>query len=166
MLPYWGINSINALFAERQCSLLKEKIAELVMPMLHYLHSQYVITYSSFRRAIQANGSNYAEIITCLSERLQTSRHVTEIGASHTINTRYLCMTCLTSVLCVSAPNYRVEGKGKDWHFHNLTWTLNLTLCYLIPSTAQHLKELLSPFWWSSEGVSGFIPFPCGNPEG
>lgn len=81
------INSINALFAERQCSLLKEKIAELGMPVLHCLNSQYVITYSSFRRAIHANGSNYTAIITCLSERLQMSRHVTEIGASHTINT-------------------------------------------------------------------------------
>ncbi len=68
-------------------ALLKEKIAELVMLMLHYLHSQYVITYSSFRRAIHANGSNYTKIITCLSERLQLSRHVTVRGASCTINT-------------------------------------------------------------------------------
>lgn len=59
----------------------------------------------------------------------------------------------------VSVLNYTVEGKGEDWHFHNLTWTLNLTLCYLIPSTAQHLKELLSPFWWSSEGEKWIHPF-------
>ena len=68
-------------------SLLKEEIAEVAMPMLHYQHSQYVITYSSLRRAIHANGSNYTEIITCLRERLQMSRHVTEIGSAHTINT-------------------------------------------------------------------------------
>lgn len=78
---------VNALFGGRERSVLREKIAEPVMPILHYLHSQYVITNSSFRRAIHANGSNYTKIITCLSERLQMSRHVTEIGASLTINT-------------------------------------------------------------------------------
>lgn len=72
-----------------------------MMPIIHYQHSQYVITYLSFRRAIHANESNYPEIKTCLSERLQMSWHVTEIGASHTINTS-LCVTYLTTGLPVS----------------------------------------------------------------
>lgn len=50
--------------------------------------------------------------------------------------------------LLVTVLDYRVWRKERDWHFHNLTWTLNLTLCCLIPSTAQHLKEPLSSFWW------------------
>ena len=95
---------------------MKEKIAELEMPMLHYLHSQYVITYSSFRRAIHANGSNYTEIITCLSERLQMSRHVTEIGASHTIDTYgyYLCRTCLTTALCSMSVFLTTDLRGRE----------------------------------------------------
>lgn len=60
--------SINALRAEWLCSLLKEKIADLAMPVIHRRRSQCVIIYSSFRRAIGANESNYAEIKTCLSE--------------------------------------------------------------------------------------------------
>lgn len=55
-----------------------------MLPMLFYLPPQYVTTHLSFTSAIDVNGSNCAEIITCLSEM---STHVTEIGTRHTINT-------------------------------------------------------------------------------
>lgn len=128
------------------------------------IHNLCVILNSSFWSAIYANGSNYAEIITCLIERLQMSSHVTVIATSHTINTS-ICVW-YTRHCTLGLFNRCVKRKAMHWHFHNLIWTLGLTLRYLIPSTAQDLNKLLSPFWWISEGGSGFIPSPCGNPEG
>lgn len=78
-------------------------------------------------------------------------------GASHEIIPS-ICVRCTEALFRVL--NYRTEKGKKEWHFHNLTRTLSLTSSYLILCTAQHLKELLSPFWWISdeEVDSSFFP--------
>lgn len=70
-------------------------------------------------------------------------------------------LTTAVSVLAL----FTTRRKRRGWHFHNLTWTLDLTLRCLIPAAARHLKEPLSSFWWSSDGEVDFF-FSVKNPEG
>lgn len=130
--------------------------SEFETPIFSLSSFTVVIALSSFRRAINTNGGNTSEIITCWIENQQGAdmwlQSLPHMKSSHpsafdALKRRSVCLTTQ-------------RRKAKDWHFHNLTRTLSLTSSYLILSTAQHLKELLSPFWWISEEEvdSSFFP--------